>query len=83
MTVIDVRNPGERDLGVIPAAISIPLPDLRARIDQLPTDKPIVVHCAGGWRSSVAASLLRAHGFEQVTDLAGGYNEWSDAHATR
>jgi rhodanese-related sulfurtransferase len=47
----------------------------------LPTGKPIVVHCAGGWRSSVAASLLRAQGFDQVWDLAGGYNAWLAAHA--
>ena len=44
-------------------------------------DKPIVVHCAGGWRSSVAASLLRAQGFDNVSDLAGGYNAWRDSHA--
>jgi rhodanese-related sulfurtransferase len=47
----------------------------------LPTDKPIVVHCAGGWRSSVAASLLRANGIGQVSDLLGGYNAWADARA--
>jgi len=39
------------------------------------------VHCAGGWRSSVAASLLRAQGVDNVADLAGGYNAWVDAHA--
>ncbi|MGN0124086.1 MAG: rhodanese-like domain-containing protein, partial [Rhodococcus sp. (in: high G+C Gram-positive bacteria)] len=42
--------------------------------------KPIVVHCAGGWRSSVAASLLRAQGFGNVTDLLGGYNAWAESH---
>ncbi len=47
-----------------------------------PTDKPIVVHCAGGWRSSVAASLLRANGIQHVSDLLGGYNQWADVHAS-
>ena len=76
--LIDIRNPGERDFGVIPGSVSIPLPQLRARVGDLPDDKPIVVHCAGGWRSSVAASLLRAHGLEQVRDLVGGYNAWAE-----
>ena len=81
VTLIDIRNPGELDNGTIPDAIPIPLAQLRVRVNELPTDKPIVVHCAGGWRSSVAASLLRAQGFRQVSDLAGGYNEWASVHA--
>ncbi|GFG53200.1 MBL fold metallo-hydrolase [Mycolicibacterium agri] len=81
VALIDVRNPGERESGVIPAAMHIPLAQLRARMSEVPTDKPIVVHCAGGWRSSVAASLLRVNGFTQVSDLIGGYHAWADAHA--
>jgi hydroxyacylglutathione hydrolase len=81
VTLIDIRNPGEREAGVIPAALHIPLAQLRLRIGEVPTDKPIVVHCAGGWRSSVAASLLRANGIGQVSDLLGGYNAWVDARA--
>jgi rhodanese-related sulfurtransferase len=80
--LIDIRNPGEVELGRIPGSVNIPLAQLRNRLDMLPTDKPIVVHCAGGWRSSVAASLLRAQGFDDVWDLAGGYNAWLDAHAS-
>jgi rhodanese-related sulfurtransferase len=80
VTLVDIRNPGERDLGTIPGATPIPLAQLRTRLASVPTGKPIVVHCAGGWRSSVAASLLRAHGFENVSDLAGGYDAWADAH---
>ncbi|MCJ0891990.1 MBL fold metallo-hydrolase [Rhodococcus sp. ARC_M12] len=80
VTLIDIRNPGEREFGTIPGAIPIPLAQLRTRLDQVPTGKPIVMHCAGGWRSSVAASLLRAEGFDDVSDLLGGYNAWADAH---
>ncbi|WP_072688564.1 MBL fold metallo-hydrolase [Rhodococcus marinonascens] len=80
ITLIDIRNPGERDFGVIPGALPIPLAQLTARLGELPTGKPIVVHCAGGWRSSVGASLLRAHGLDRVSDLVGGYNDWADQH---
>jgi glyoxylase-like metal-dependent hydrolase (beta-lactamase superfamily II)/rhodanese-related sulfurtransferase len=81
VTVIDIRNPGEREFGTIPGALHIPLAQLRTRLALIPGDKPIVVHCAGGWRSSVAASLMRANGFEHVSDLTGGYNAWARAHA--
>jgi hydroxyacylglutathione hydrolase len=79
--LVDIRNPGEVELGRIPGSVNIPLAQLRNRLDLLPTDKGIIVHCAGGWRSSVAASLLRAQGFDNVSDLEGGYNAWVDAHA--
>ena len=81
VTLVDIRNPGERESGAIPGAVAIPLAQLRVRLDRVPTGKPIVVHCAGGWRSSVAASLLRAQGFSNVTDLLGGYNAWAQARA--
>ncbi len=82
VTLIDIRNPGEREIGAIPGSIHVPLAQLRTRTAEIPTTNPIVVHCAGGWRSSAAASLLRAQEFENVSDLAGGYNAWSDAQAT-
>ena len=82
VTLIDIRNPGEREGGAIPNSLHIPLAQLRLRVDEIPTDKPIVVHCAGGWRSSVAASLLRANGIQHVSDLLGGYNQWADVHAS-
>lgn len=77
VTLVDIRNPAERDFGIIPGAIPIPLAQLRSRLGELPTDRRIVLHCAGGWRSSVAVSLLRAHGLDQVSDLVGGYNDWA------
>lgn len=83
VTLIDIRNPGERERGTIAGAIHIPMAQLRARLREVSTAKPIVVHCASGWRSSVAASLLREHGFENVADLAGGYNAWVRARASR
>lgn len=81
VTLIDIRNPGEHDFGVIDGAQSIPLAQLRSQLADLPRNKPIVVHCAGGWRSSVAASLLRADGIENVSDLVGGYTAWAERAA--
>ncbi|WP_197376578.1 MBL fold metallo-hydrolase [Mycolicibacterium baixiangningiae] len=81
VTLIDIRNPGEREAGAIPGSLHIPLAQLRTRMAEIPADKPVVLHCAGGWRSSVAASLLRANDFRQVSDLLGGYHAWVDAHA--
>lgn len=76
--LIDVRNPGEVAVtGLIPTARHIPLAELPARRGEIPTDRPIVVNCAGGWRSSVAASYLRAHGVTDVSDLLGGYTAWA------
>ncbi|MFE4513921.1 rhodanese-like domain-containing protein [Kitasatospora sp. NPDC056783] len=75
--LLDVRLPGEvRELGTLPGARLIPLPELLARLGELPTDRPLTVICAGGNRSSVAASVLRARGFEAV-DLRGGFAAWN------
>ena len=77
LQLIDLRNPGERAAGVIPHAVAIPLPQLQQRMDELDLDAPIVLYCAGGWRSSVAASLLRRCGGVDVSDLIGGYDAWA------
>ncbi|MFE9096995.1 rhodanese-like domain-containing protein [Streptomyces sp. NPDC007264] len=77
-TVVDVRNCGERDAnGYIEGALHISLGELPRRLDEIPTDRPLVLHCAGGHRSSIAASLLRHRGFEDVSDVLGGYGAWA------
>ncbi len=81
-TVVDVRNPGEVRLGMIDGARHIPVADLRRRLAELDPSRPTVVYCAGGYRSILAASLLRAAGFGDVSDLLGGYGAWT-AHASR
>jgi hydroxyacylglutathione hydrolase len=75
--LVDVRNPGEFALGTIPGAVSVPVGQLPGRLDDLDPDLPTVVFCAGGYRSSVAASLLRANGFGDVSDIMGGYEAWA------
>jgi hydroxyacylglutathione hydrolase len=79
LQVVDVRNPGEQEAGVIPGAHRIPLARLLDRYGELDPGAPTVVYCAGGYRSSIAASLLRSKGFEQVADLQGGYEAWAAA----
>ncbi|OPX11096.1 rhodanese-like domain-containing protein [Mycobacterium sp. AT1] len=79
LQIVDVRNPGEVETGAIPNAISIPVAQLPARLGELDPTAPTVVYCAGGYRSSVAASLLRQHGFTDVSDILGGYRAWEDA----
>ncbi|MBB5827759.1 MBL fold metallo-hydrolase [Micromonospora carbonacea] len=79
--VLDVRNVGEREQGAVDGSLHIPLAELTRRLDEVPADRPVVVHCAGGYRSSVAASLLRSAGRRDVSDLLGGYGAWRAAYA--
>ncbi len=74
--VVDVRTEEEHAGGHIPGSRNIPLMQLKDRWRELPTDQTIVVHCAGGYRSAVASSLLAAHGLP-VRDLVGGVKAWS------
>ncbi len=76
VTVIDVRNEGELDGGTIPGALNVPLAQLRSRVGEVPREGSVVVSCAGGWRSSVAASYLLTQGYTDVSDLVGGYAAW-------
>ncbi len=77
--VLDVRGPGEvSGSGVVPGAVTIPLSALLTRLDELDASAPTVVYCAGGYRSSIAASVLRTRGFARVDDLLGGFGAWND-----
>jgi glyoxylase-like metal-dependent hydrolase (beta-lactamase superfamily II)/rhodanese-related sulfurtransferase len=73
--LVDVRAPGEFAHGAIPGAVNIPLQELPRRLAEVPAGPVVVVHCAAGYRSSAAASLLAAHG-RRVADLIGGYAAW-------
>ncbi|MDQ4118477.1 MAG: rhodanese-like domain-containing protein [Actinomycetota bacterium] len=77
LVVVDVRNPGELDRGTIPGAVHLPLPRLVQRLDELDPTRPTVMHCASGYRSMIAASVLEAAGFVDVSDLLGGYESWA------
>lgn len=72
--LLDVRTPGEFSGGNIPTSVNIPLQSLAGRLGELDKSRGVVVYCRSGMRSSSAASILRADGFE-VYDL-GGMSAW-------
>jgi hydroxyacylglutathione hydrolase len=77
---IDVRAPRERDQKFIPGSLGIPLNHLVDKLETLPRDRPLLVYCAGGYRSSIAASLLERNGFDRVSEIAGGIAGWEAAN---
>jgi glyoxylase-like metal-dependent hydrolase (beta-lactamase superfamily II)/rhodanese-related sulfurtransferase len=81
LQLVDVRGPQEAAEGTIPGAREIPLPALTDSLAVLDPTAPVVVYCASGYRSLVAASMLRASGFYDVADLLGGYGAWQDSGA--
>jgi hydroxyacylglutathione hydrolase len=76
LTVIDIRAAGERAAKSIARSEHIPLQRLIEKVRSLANDTPLLVHCAGGYRSSIAASLLQRAGFTNVRELAGGLAAW-------
>ena len=76
---IDVRTPHERDQKHIAGSLGIPLNHLTENLEKLPKDRPLLVYCAGGYRSSIAASLLQRRGFHRVSEIAGGIVGWEAA----
>ena len=79
VNVLDVRTPAEYAAGHIAGAQHIPLSELRQRADEVPTDQPVLVHCQGGTRSPIAASLLASLGQKQVIDMNDGFGGWQAA----
>jgi len=77
--LVDVRAPGEREQKRVAGSVSLPLNHLVERSAELPRDRPLLIHCAGGYRSSIAASLLQRAGFKDVSELAGGIAAWEAA----
>jgi hydroxyacylglutathione hydrolase len=76
---LDVREPNEFAAGHLEGAIHVPLGDLERRLDELPRDRPIVVYCAHGERSTSAASILERHGLGPAEVLNGGFGAWQEA----
>lgn len=77
--ILDVRSPREYAAKHIPGAVNLPLSRLRDHLAEVPAERRIILHCAGGYRSSIAASLLARHGIAQVTEMAGGLAAWEAA----
>ncbi len=77
--LLDVRTPPEREQKRIAGSVGIPLNHLGERLSELPAGRPVVVFCAGGYRSSIAASLLQQRGVTHVSEIAGGIAAWEAA----
>jgi hydroxyacylglutathione hydrolase len=77
--VLDIRNPREWAAKHIDGSVNIPLNHLQERIGEVPRGRRIAVHCAGGYRSSIAASILHQYGITQLTEMAGGMAAWEAA----
>ena len=69
----------ERAQKHIDGSLHLPLNHLTDRLSEIPQGRPVIVHCAGGYRSAIAASLLQCHGFTGVSELAGGLAAWETA----
>lgn len=76
-TVVDVRSEKEWAAGHIPGSMNLPLNHLRERAGEISTANPVVVHCEGGYRSAIAASLLAQSGRRDVLDMVGGFKAWA------
>ncbi len=77
--VLDVRGRAEWEAGRLPGVENIPVGHLEDRLDEIPRERPLVIHCQSGGRSAIAASLLRAKGFDNVMNLPDGYSGWKKA----
>ncbi len=75
--ILDVREPDEWNAGHIPGATLIPLGELASRVDELPRDQQIVVVCRSGNRSQAGRDILLDAGFQEVTSMSGGMNDWT------
>lgn len=80
-TLIDVRTKEEYSHGAIPGAINIPVDDLRQRMNEIPSDKPVFIYCQIGLRGYLAYRILKQNGFKQINNLSGGYSLWEACNA--
>jgi sulfur-carrier protein adenylyltransferase/sulfurtransferase len=74
--ILDVRQPEEYEESSIPGSVLIPLAELRERLDEVPRDREIIVHCKAGGRSARALKLLQEEGFDNVINVDGGMDAW-------
>ena len=81
VTLVDVRTPDEYALGHISGAVNIPVDDLRARMSEIPADKPVLLYCGVGLRGYLASNILKENGYRDVRNLIGGLKTYNAAIA--
>lgn len=81
VTLVDVRTSDEYSLGSIPGAVNIPLDDLRSRMVEIPTDRPVWLFCGVGLRGYLASNILKGNGYKEVRNLIGGLKTYKTAIA--
>ena len=79
VVVVDVREDWEFNSGHIPDAVLIPVAEIADRVDEIPTDVPVVLVCRSGNRSSQAYRYLKQQGFENIHNMLGGMLDWSES----
>jgi rhodanese-related sulfurtransferase len=80
MTVVDTRDEHEWVEGHVPGAVHIYVPDVPHRAGEIPSEAPVAVHCASGYRAGIAASLLEQAGLTRIIHVNGEYSEWDRLH---
>lgn len=83
LTVIDVRKPGEFQAEHIENAINVPLDFLNTHLAEIPKENEVYIHCAGGYRSMIAASILRSRGWNNLIDIKGGFSAIAETNVKR
>lgn len=79
VTLVDVRTAEEYGLGHIPGAVNIPVDEIRERLAEIPSDRPVWLYCGVGLRGYLASNILKGHGFKQVRNLIGGIRTFRSA----
>jgi hydroxyacylglutathione hydrolase len=77
--ILDVRNSAEYQEGHLAGALNVPMGYIPRRIDEIPADRPIIVHCLSGVRSAIASGMLQSLGRTDVLDYCGSYQDWVDS----
>jgi hydroxyacylglutathione hydrolase len=80
MTVVDTRDEHEWTAGHVPGAVHLYVPDVAHRAGEIPTEAPVAVHCASGYRAGIAASLLEQAGLKRIIHVNGPYSDWDRLH---
>ena len=73
--LIDVRKLSERDNGFLSSSVSIPLDEFQEKLEQVNNNEKNYIHCAGGYRSMIAASMLKSRGIHNLIDVKGGFGK--------